>query len=271
MPAVDTVECAYLDGPVGEGKSNAWKVRGMDNGTYIVKFYLDGDRTALNELVCTSLAKHFKLPSLRPFLVRLSVEHAEQINAQRRQGGRPPIGTGPHFGVKFTASFLTAESLSQKMGRKLTARDISNIDTVPDILGFDTLVQNHDRHCNNVGVEPDALGPQYSYYVFDFDLALGGHDRQAQWAGTLYRGLGPVLQFCLVTSAIKSRGDFDRFIGAFEASLEQGIDSVLDELPPEWGPAAREDVGDLKAAMMGLGSGTLAAAIMKNSCLQVSP
>lgn len=271
MPAVDTVECGYPEEPVHEGKSGAWLVRGKDNCAYIVKFHLDGDRTALNELVCACLAKHFKLPSLKPFLVLLYAEHAEQINAQRRADGRPPIVAGPHFGVKFTDSFLTAESFSEKMGRKIAAEDISNLGSVPGILGFDTLVQNNDRHCNNVGLEPDVLGNQYSYCVFDFDLALGGHRRPPQWADRLYRDLRPIMQFCLATSSIKGKDDFAGFINAFETSLEQGIDSALDELPDEWGPDARQDVEDLKAAMSGLDSGTLLTAIMQNRSLQVTP
>lgn len=182
VPAVDTVECAYPEEPVREGRSGAWLVRGMDNCAYIVKFHLDGDRAALNELVCACLARHFKLPSLKPFLVVLSAEQADQINAQRRADGLPPIVAGPHFGVKFTDSFLTAESFSEKMGRKIAAEDISNLGSVPDILGFDTLVQNNDRHSSNVGLEPDVFGNQYSYRVFDFDLALGGHRRPPQWA-----------------------------------------------------------------------------------------
>lgn len=267
---MDTVECAYPEEPAREGKSGAWIVRGIDNCAYIVKFHLDGDRTALNELVCACLARHFKLPMLKPFLVLLSAEHAVQINARREADGLPPIAAGPHFGVKFTKSFLTAESLEKKIGRNMAAEDISNLDSVPDILAFDTLVQNNDRHCANVGVEP-ALGSQYSYYVFDFDLALGGHRRWAQWADTLYRSLHPIIQFCLVTSAISGKGDFAGFIDTFEKSLAQGFDSVLDELPREWGPAARRDVEDLKTAMARLGSDTLASAIMQNKLLQVMP
>lgn len=268
---MDTVECAYPEEPAREGKSGAWIVRGKDNYAYIVKFHLDGDRTALNEMVCACLARHFKLPMLKPFLVLLSAEHAVQINARREADGLPPIGEGRHFGVKFTDSFLTAESLSEKIGRGIDARDISNLDSVPDIFAFDTLVQNNDRHCNNVGVEPDALGSQYSYYVFDFDLALGGHKRWAQWADTLYRNLRPIFQFCLVTSAISGKGDFVGFIDTFEKSLAQGFDSVLDELPREWGPAARRDVEDLKTAMAKLGSDALVSAIMQNKLLQVMP
>lgn len=271
VQAVDTVECAYPEEPVREGRSGAWLVRGRDNCAYIVKFHLDGDRAALNELVCACLARHFKLPSLKPFLVVLSAEQADQINAQRRADGLPQIVAGPHFGVKFTDSFLTAESFSEKMGRKIAAEDISNLGSVPDILGFDTLVQNNDRHSSNVGLEPDVFGNQYSYCVFDFDLALGGHRRPPQWADRLYRDLRPIMQFCLVTSAIKSKGDFAGFIDAFETSLEQGIDSALGELPDEWGPDARRDVEDLKAAMSGLDSGTLLTAIMQNRSLQVTP
>lgn len=268
---MNTIECAYPEEPILEGKSNAWRIRGTDNATYIVKFHLDGDQTALNELICACLAKHFGLPSLEPFLVWLYAEHVEQINVQRSLINRPPVAAGPHFGVRYVSSFLTAESLSIKLGRKIAARDISNLDSVPDILGFDTLVQNNDRHCNNVGVKPEGLGSQYSYRVFDFNLAFGGRKWSARQLSGMYSNLQPIMQFCLVVSAIKSKDDFARFIRTFETSLAQGVDSALDEIPPEWGPSARADAEDLKAAMVGLGSGALTDAIMKNRSLQVTP
>ena len=268
---MDTIKCAYAERPILEGDSNAWRIHGMDGATYIVKFHLDGDRTALNELVCACLARHFGLPSLEPFLVWLYAEHVEQINAQRRQADRPPVAAGPHFGVRFVSSFLTAESLSIKLGREVAARDITNLDSVPDILGFDTLVQNNDRHCNNVEIKPEGPGGQYSYRVFDFNLAFGGRRWSARQLGGMYRNLQPIIQFCLVTSAIMGKDDFARFVRTFESSLAQGVDSALGEIPPEWGPGARADAEDLKAAMAGLGRDALMAAIMKNRSLQVTP
>lgn len=267
---MDTIECAYPEEPLREGESNAWRVRGSDNATYIVKFHLEGDRTALNELVCARLAMHFGLPSFKPFLVLLHTEHAEQINKQRVLKNLPPIGTGPHFGVKFTDSFLTAESLAKKMGRDISAGDISNLDLVPDILGFDTLVQNNDRHCNNVGVEPDVIGHQYSYRIFDFDLAFFGHKWSAQQAASRYRKLYPIMHFCLVTSAIRGRDDFAKFIDTMGESLEGGFNEVLDELPPEWGPDVRADVESLKDVMMSLDSDSLLTAIIQSKNLQVT-
>lgn len=267
---MDTIECAYPEEPVCEGESNAWRVRGSDNATYIVKFHLEGDRTALNELVCACLAMHFGLPLLKPFLVSLNAEHAEQINRLRVSENLPPIGTGPHFGVKFVDSFLTAESLARKLGRDISAGDISNLDTVPDILGFDTLVQNNDRHCNNVGLELDAIGDQYSYRIFDFNLAFSGNKWSAQQAASRYRRLHPIMYFCLVTSAIGGRDDFVRFIGMLGESLEGGFNAALDELPPEWGPDVRADVESLKAAMTGLDTDSLLTAIIQSKNLQVT-
>ena len=266
---MDTIQCAYPEELLGEGKSNAWIIRGSDNAVYIVKFHVEGDRTALNELVCACLAMRFGLPTLKPFLVLLHREHAEVINRKRAMKDLPAIGTGPHFGVKFADSFLTAESLSQKMGRDISARDISNLDSVPDILGFDTMVQNNDRHCNNVGVEPDLLGRQYSYRIFDFDLALFGHKWSTEEVASRYRKLYPIMRFCLVTSEIKSRGDFARFVGTFDASIKEGFDAALDGLPPEWGPDVRADVEGLKAIMAGLDKDSLLAAIVQNKSLQV--
>lgn len=106
MPVVDTVECAHPEEPVSVGMSNAWRMRGRDNCAYIVMLRRDGDRTALNEMACACLARHFKLPMLKAFLVPLSAEHAARINARRGAGGLPPIGEGRHFGVKFTEQVM---------------------------------------------------------------------------------------------------------------------------------------------------------------------
>lgn len=267
---MDTIVCAYPEEPLREGESNAWRVRGSDNAAYIVKFHLEGDRTALNELVCACLAKHFGLPSLRPFLALLETWHAEQINRQRATKNLPPIGAGPRFGVKYARSLLTAESLGRTMGRAVPAGDISNPDRVPDILGFDTLVQNNDRHCNNVGAVPDATGRRHSYRIFDFDLAIFGHNWSAQEAAGRYRGLRPIMYFCLVTSAIRGRDDFAGFIDTLGASLGGGFGAVLDALPPEWGPGVRADVESLRAAMAGLDGDSLLTAIVQGRSLQVT-
>lgn len=267
---MDTIACAYPEAPLREGESNAWRVRGRDNAACIAKFHPEGDRTALNELVCACLARHFGLPSLKPFLVLLETWHAEQINRQRATKNLPPIDAGPHFGVKYARSLLAAESFARTMGRAVSAGDIGNLDRVPDILGFGTLVQNNDRHCSNVGVVPSAAGRRYSYRVFDFGLAFFGRNWSAQQAAGRYRRLRPITHFRLVTSAIRGRGDFAGFIDALGASLEGGFDAVLDALPPEWGPGVRADVEGLRAAMAGLDGGSPLAAIVQGKNLQVT-
>lgn len=262
--AVDTIKCANLVAAIDKGMSNAWKVRGVDGKFYIVKFYIGGDRTALNELLCTYLSRRFRLPTLEPVLIQLSASQAGLVSAERARKGLSPIEPGRHFGIEFLDSFLTVESFPSKAGRGIAVGDINNLDSVPRILGFDTLVQNNDRKCDNVGLEPDMLGIGYSYLVFDFGLAFGGTRWSGQSVKTSYRNLQPIIQFCLFRDRIKTPDDFAEFIGTFEASLEECMDEFLGEIPAEWGPDAQDSTEELKDAMVDLKRDALMGAIVKS-------
>ena len=247
--------------------SNAWKMQGLDGKFYIVKFHAGGDRTALNELLCAYLSRRFGLPSLEPVLMQLDRGQAEQISTERERAGLPPVGPGRHFGVRFSDSLLTVRSYSIKMGRGVTESDILNTEAVPGILGFDTLVQNHDRHCDNVGIEPDASGGWYSYRVFDYGLAFGGDGWSAESVAGLYRRMRPILEFCLVTSSVRGPGDFEGFGGAFESLVGSWMEEFFDVLPPEWGSDARAGAEVVRSAMADLERGALMSAVMASPCL----
>lgn len=261
---VDIINCANLEGAIGRGMSGAWKVRGVDRKFYIVKFHVDGDRTALNELLCTYLSRRFRLPTLEPVLVQLSDAQTDQVNAERIREGLHQVERGPHFGIQFIDSFLTVESFPSKVGREIVASDLNNLDSVPQILGFDTLVQNNDRKCDNVGLEPDIMGAGYSYLVFDFGLAFGGTHWSTQSVRASYRNLQPIMQFCLFRDEIRSQGDFEEFLGAFEVSLEAWMDEFLVEIPAEWGTDAKDSTEEVRAAMAELKRDALAGAIAKS-------
>ena len=268
-PHLNTVVCAYSEGPLGEGISNAWKVKGENGKSYIVKFYTGGDRTALNELLCAHLSMRFGLPLREPALIRVGKRVADGINNERRQSRIPPIDQGVHFGVVYKESFTTVESFQAKMGRDITPDDVNNLEAVPDILAFDTLVNNNDRHCGNVELSPSSPGGRLSYVVFDFGLAFGGREWSARSTADLYRDLPPITQFCLIASKIRPRDDFARFTKTFEAWIMRWIDEFLDDLPPEWGSGARQNVKDLRDAMSRLTSGKLVDAIRLCPALRV--
>ena len=264
---MDTVKCAHPVSPVGRGVSGAWKVMGDDRKHYLVKFRTKGDHTVLNELLCSQLAGLFDLPSLEPVLITVDGGPMAQINAMRARDGLAPVEAGAHFGVKFTEPFLTVASLASA-GVDLTADKVYNLDAVPDILGFDTLVQNHDRHCDNTGVEPNAFGTGYSYRIFDFGHAFGGPAWTVDSVKRAYKVLAPVLTFCLITDRVEGSGDFGRFFRAFESHLERWLDGFVGSLPPGLGPDARADAEALKSTLVALKRGALEGAILKAGVLQ---
>lgn len=248
--------------------SNAWNMQGLDGKFCIAKFRTGGDRTALNELFCAYLSRRFGPPLLEPVLMQLDKGQAEQISAERGRAGLPPVGPGRHFGARLSDSLLTARSYSIKMGRGAAGSGTSNAEAAPGILGFDTLVQNHDRHCDNVGIEPDAPGGRCSYRVFDYGLAFGGDDWSAESVAGLYRRMRPIMEFCLVTSSVRGPSDFEGFAGAFESLVGRWTDEFFGVLPQEWGPDARAGAEAARSAMAGLERGMLVGAITASPCLQ---
>lgn len=264
---MDIVKCAHPVSPVGKGVSEAWKVMGDDRRHCLAKFRAKGDHTALNEMLCSYLAGRFDLPSMKPVLIMVDAGPVEQINAVRKKGGLAPVEAGAHFAVKFTEPFLTVASLASA-GVDLTADKIYNLDAVPDILGFGTLVQNHDRHCDNTGVEPDAFGRGYSYRIFDFSHAFGGPGWTADSVKRAYKALAPILTFCLIADRVEAPGDFDRFLRAFESQLGRWLDGFVAGLPPELGPDAKADAVVIKSALAELKRSALEEATLKAGVLR---
>ena len=261
---MNSVRCAYAEGPIGKGKSHAWKIRGEDGAYYIVKFHTDNDHTAFNELLCAYLARLFQLPSLTPVLIEIDAGPIAEINQVRERSGLPHVKAGVHFGAKFTEPFFTVKSLVDKLGRNLTGTDIQNLIDVLGILMFDTLVQNNDRHCENVGVEPAAFGGQYEYKIFDHGHAFGGPSWKPEAVRTAYHNLPPIMNFCLVTADIDASQDFKGFVTQFEDHIEQWMKEFAGEIPEEWCPEAGQDLGVLLECLAGLEPDALERAVRKN-------
>lgn len=261
------VKCARPVSPVGRGVSEAWKVMGDDRGHHLARFRAKVDHTVLNEMLCSYLAGRFDLPSMKPVLIMVDAGPVEQINAVRKNGGLAPVEAGAHFAVKFTEPFLTVASLASA-GVDLTADRIYNLDAVPDILGFDTLVQNHDRHCGNTGIEPGAFGNGYSYRILDFGHAFGGPGWTADSVKRACKALAPILTFCLIADRVEAPGDLGRFLRAFESQLGRWLDGFVAGLPPELGPDARADAEALKSALVALSRSALEGATLKAEVLR---
>ena len=264
---MNTVQCAHLISPVGEGVSGAWKIMGDDGTYYLVKLRAKGDQTVLNEMLCGILAVRFGLPSFEPVTVTVGAGPLAQINAAREEAGLAPAEPGAHFGVRFMESFLTVESLDS-IGATPTAGMIDNLGDVPDILGFDTMVQNIDRHCGNTAVEPNEFGTGYSYRVFDFGHAFGGPEWTAGMLEEMYRNLAPIERFCPIADRIAVPGDFEHFLQAFESHLGEWLDEIVAELPPGLGHDAGAAVEAVRSVLVALEKGVLAGAILGAPALQ---
>ena len=264
---MNVIRCAHPVSPIGKGVSGAWKIMGDDGRHYLVKFRTKDNHTVLNEMLCGHLAGRFGLPSLKPVLVMVDEGPMEQINAERVKAGLAVAEPGAHFGVMFIEPFFTVGSLACA-GISLTAKMIDNLDDVPPILGFDTMVQNNDRHSDNTAIEPNAVGGGYLYRVFDFGHAFGNPKWTVDTLKEAYKDLAPIEQFCLITEQINVPGDFERFLQAFESHLKEWLDEFLDILPPELGSDMRADAETLKSVLVALKRRALEKAILEAPALR---
>ena len=85
---------------------------------------------------------------------------------------------------------FTRRTNTKTRSAPITKGNVANLRKVPDILGFDSLTQNGDRHCDNVGVlgeDPDRL----SYHIFDHGHAFGGRRWDAQSVQKRYQNMQP--------------------------------------------------------------------------------
>ena len=253
------VRCAYVVEQMPTGVSGAWKVVGDDDETYVIKFNMPRDHTALNELVCACIAERFGLPSFEPVLVDIDIRQAAHINTGRTS----PVAAGTHFAVHLVAQSYSAGSLEAMTGRKVGRGDLSNADRIPDVLGFDTLVQNHDRHCGNVCFIFDAVANSYSFCIFDHGHAFGGPSWSPEDVENMYRNLAPISRFCLPLKGIDESRDFEGFMHMVETSLPCALDSLASEggVPYEW---CTDDggIGHLKHAIESLDPESLRSAVI---------
>ena len=258
---METVRCAYPVSPIGKGVSGAWKVMGDDGRHYSVKFHTKRGHTTPSETLCGHPAPLFDLPTLEPVLITMDMGPATQISRERAKGRLGPVEPGIHFGVRFSEAFLTVESLAD-VGERLATEQMDNLDAVPSMLGFDTMVQNHDRPCDNTTVEPNVLGTGYSYRVFDFGHALGGPGWTADSIKNTYEILDSLRTSCLAAAHIVAPDDFERSLLALESHLEQWMEDLADSLPPEHGLDAQVDASHLKTAPISFKRRALEEAIL---------
>lgn len=261
------IACFYVDKPHGVGVSQSWRVVGVDGSTYLIKFNIYPDRTAINELICNCIAHKFELPIFEPVIIQLNDEQCDIINEDRTTQGLQIINSGKHFGVKLIEPLYTVSRYAQTFGSPINEDVISNLHQVPDIFGFDTLIQNSDRHCENVCVMPTENTSKMFYYcIFDHSHAFGGPSWFAMSIKQLYENMQSISTFCLITSTIQRFEKFERFLRIFDECLKNEIDSIFEIIPTDWKTYARDDLNQLRVSIKNIHKDKLRE-IIKNSSL----
>lgn len=264
---IRSVECFYVDKPHGVGASASWIIVGVDSESYLVKFNVYPDKTAFNELLCNNIASFFGLPILEPVLIELTQDHCDVINKERTKNNLDLINKGIHFGVKLVQPFYTVGRFSQTFGFPLTKNLISNLHIVPDIFGFDTLVQNVDRHCDNVCIlNTPKTKNMFSYCIFDHSHAFGGPRWFAQIIKERYDNLQPIPKFCFITDNIERLVQFDRFFRVLD-ELKINLDSIFTSIPKEWVKNIQSDVAQLKSCILNISKDKLGDMIKTSNYL----
>ncbi len=261
------IDCLYVEAPHESGVSHSWRIVGKDGNRYLVKFNTGQDRTAINELVCNQIAECFELPVFEAFLVSLNDAQCDLINEDRAANGMERIESGDHFGTRFRRPFYTADEYEETFGA-ITKDDIINLHQVPDILGFDSLVQNGDRHCNNVCVIGVQNRDGLCYHIFDHGHAFGGRRWNARSVRKRYQNMQPVSIFCMITSTIARFEQFEKFLGIFDTLLKKEIGRIFQEIPSEWRAQATPDLNQLEESIRGTSKADLAAAINKSGPME---
>ena len=254
----------YVDGPHGVGVSESWRIVGADKQKYLVKFNTHRDRTAINELVCNHVAECFELPVFEPVLVNLNDEQCKIVNDHRAANEMERIEPGEHFGTRLRQPFYTVDGYEKTFGSRISENTVTNLHRVPDILGFDSLIQNDDRHCGNVCVLEAETPGKLDYYIFDHSHAFGGPSWDARLIREMYQSMKPVSNFCMITSAIKRFDQFDKFLRMFDARLKKEIGGIFQRIPRGWRSQAAPDLKQLEESIRGTSRDDLAT-VIKNS------
>ena len=255
------IDCLYVEAPHESGVSHSRRVLGEDEKEHLVKFNAGQDRTAINELVCNQMAECFELPVFEAVLANLNDEHCDLINGAAE--GAERVEPGEHFGTRFLQPFYTVDRYQNTFG-DITQDCVANLHQVPDILGFDSLVQNSDRHCCNVCVLNAPTPGKLRYFIFDHGHAFGGPCWDAQSVQKAYQNMQPVSVFCMLTPAISGLEQFDRFLKIFDTFLKAEIDGIFQKIPDSWGAQAAPDLKQLKESIRGTSRADLEAVIKKS-------
>lgn len=264
---MEKIDCLYVDQPYGDGVSDSWRVVGADYQEYLVKFNSNRDRTGINELVCSYIAKCFELPIFEPVIINLNKEQCNIINAHRAEKKIESVESGEHFGSMMIRPFYTVAKYEKTFGH-IKEGNVVNLDQVPDIFGFDSLIQNDDRHCNNVCVLYKKTPSRIHYYIFDHGHAFGGPNWDAQSVKERYQSMRSLAVFCMITSAINRFSQFDKFLQMFDVGFKKEIDGIFQKLPRRWKIRWAQDLRQLQDSIRGTSKDDLVLIIKGSRLLE---
>lgn len=175
-------------GKLGNSYNKPFLVLAEDGNLYVTKpnTIHRGDLELLAaESIATELARLLGLPV--PDWAIIEITTSIDMNSS------PPVPDSPlpgeYFGSRYLANAMTlADSKRLRMPR----RAISNESDAPKCLVFDALVENADRHENNVMLALE--GNEVRVYLIDHGHVLGGHGWPALGSpahSKLYKGRSP--------------------------------------------------------------------------------
>lgn len=228
--------CAHVVEQSPAGVSGAWRIAGDDDETCVVKLNTPPDHAALNEPVCACIAERFGLPSFEPVLVYIDSRQAAKINKGRAGPGTTPTAARVRLAVRLAAQLYGAGSLEVTMGRKIARDGPSSAGCMPGVLGFDTLVQNCDRHCGGARFVFDADANSCSFRMLDHGRAFGGPSCPPGSTGALCQDLVSISELCLPTDGIDTPCDSDGFLCLAESPLSCALGALAGKggVPAEW-------------------------------------
>lgn len=221
----------YL-GAIGIGATSPQLFLDSNNEVYVVKLQANrlGPKVLVNELLAARLGERLGLPFPAGDVMTVG---ANVIKASRRlQMAR--IKPGLHFACKYIGG-------SEYVGRRNLAKAVNKPEMAGIIL-FDHMFHNIDRTLNrkNLLVRKEEGG--YRLYAIDHSHLF----HRGRWTVETLAKLGEEVRlnrmrsFGLLLKYFLSEQDFAVYIARFKAISDGELRDIIDSIPAEWLPDAKE-------------------------------
>lgn len=205
---------------VGRGASRPWFMLGGDRFEYVTKFYRQGSKAMVNELVGAILARMLGLPVPEVRLVNVPIEMM-----------RPEMGSGVapglHVGIRKIDAMTDFETLDVA-AKKL---NLINRDALYGVICFDNWVYNIDRN-NDGNSLIEKVERRHKYHMVDFDCCFG-YEWTVDDLGS-YRTAGSVDTLPFIREHATDRSRFGRWLEAIEGVSDAQIRRAVRSVPGGW-------------------------------------